>query len=767
MPDTPRPDLRTTLAGLAAAQRDQETQWRPSLHSAADPEALAVVEDLLARGQILAVHDQLDALIDELIETRAPKLRPEQPGYAEAVAAVLGPVPREQFGNWIYFPWLRRLVRLLPEAEFRELRTSRNRNKITATEQAKLASLDLAIVGLSVGRATAVTLALEGVGGHIRLADFDTLSGSNMNRLRAGVHEIGVNKAISTARTLAEIDPYLRVTVYPEGLGPADLDGFLTEGGRVDILFEECDDLEMKVRIRDAARRHRMPVLMETSDRGMLDIERFDLEPERPLFHGLAGDLDPDSLRGLSTYEKVPVVAKIIGLSTLSKRMAASMIDVDATLKSWPQLASAVALGGALNTDAARRIALGQLQVSGRFFVDLDEQVSAERIAHAVPSGAELGPAIVPEPLPTLELGAGPVRADELERLLAWAQRAPSGGNSQPWRFADQLGAGDATIECRVDRARAVSVLDDGLLAAQLACGAAAEHLIIAASGLGLAVELDAERNPEQPEHAWRATLRRAEIAVDPLLAQIERRCTNRQRGPRVPLTDEHAAQLEAEAEHAGAQLQIVRDAGQLATLAQVLARAERQRLLCARLHRDMFDEIRWTRAEVLATRDGLDARTLELNPTEQAGMTLLSSWEVMETLRDVGGGEGLDRPTREAVESASAVALLRVSGNGHLSYHTGGRALARVWLRASALGLAMQPMSAILFLLQHIAQTGGSALDTNTIRVFRATAEQLGGIFPEQPQATRVLMFRLACATPPSARSLRRRVADSLEPPR
>jgi len=32
---------------------------------------------------------------------------------------------------------------------------------------------------------------------------------------------------------------------------------------------------------------------METSDRGLLDVERFDKEPSRPPFHGLVGELDP------------------------------------------------------------------------------------------------------------------------------------------------------------------------------------------------------------------------------------------------------------------------------------------------------------------------------------------------------------------------------------------------------------------------------------------------------------------------------------------
>ncbi|MCQ4207926.1 hypothetical protein M4J07_005947, partial [Streptomyces longispororuber] len=53
------------------------------------------------------------------------------------------------------------------------------------------------------------------------------------------------------------------------------------------------------------------------------------------------------------------------------------------TMSSWPQLASGVMLGGALVTDAARRILLGAPVPSGRYYADLEElvgPVDAERV---------------------------------------------------------------------------------------------------------------------------------------------------------------------------------------------------------------------------------------------------------------------------------------------------------------------------------------------------------------------------------------------------
>ena len=166
------------------------------------------------------------------------------------------------------------------------LRLDRNRNKLTRAEQARERTLRIGVVGLSAGHSIAHVLAMEGLAGEIRLADFDTLELSNLNRIPASVLDLGVNKAVVAARRIAEIDPYLRVVVEPEGVTRENLGAFL-DG--LDVVIEECDSLDMKFLVREAARDRRIPVIMETSDRGVLDVERFDLEPDRPIFHGLLG----------------------------------------------------------------------------------------------------------------------------------------------------------------------------------------------------------------------------------------------------------------------------------------------------------------------------------------------------------------------------------------------------------------------------------------------------------------------------------------------
>ena len=144
-------------------------------------------------------------------------------------------------------------------------------------------------MGLSVGHAIAHTLAAEGICGQLRLADFDELELTNLNRVPASLFDIGMNKALVAAQRIAEMDPYLPVQIDTSGVTPESVDGFV-DG--LDIVIEECDSLDIKLLVRETARTRGVPVLMASSDRGLIDVERFDEDPGRPVLHGLLSEAD-------------------------------------------------------------------------------------------------------------------------------------------------------------------------------------------------------------------------------------------------------------------------------------------------------------------------------------------------------------------------------------------------------------------------------------------------------------------------------------------
>ena len=280
----------------------------------------------------------------------------------------------------------------------------------------------------------------------IRLADFDHLDLSNLNRIRTALHNLGLNKAIITAREISEIDPFIRVRCFTDGVTDENIENFILYEGKLDLLIDECDSLDMKVQLRNTARSHRIPVVMDTSDKGLLDIERFDLEPERQIFHGLIGDLDPEALKELSTKDKIPIVLKITGEDSISTRLKASLIEIDTTIKTWPQLASSVILGGAVAADVSRRILLNQTSESGRYFVDLEELIPNKKEDYSEDNCSAKDIISPPLDREMMMASAEEVRHKPkndvvtidrtfVEKLVSCAILAPSGGNTQPWKW--------------------------------------------------------------------------------------------------------------------------------------------------------------------------------------------------------------------------------------------------------------------------------------------------------------------------------------------
>ncbi|UOZ04114.1 ThiF family adenylyltransferase [Amycolatopsis sp. WQ 127309] len=363
-----------TLTEAAAPDRDV---WRPVLFTAADHDALT---RLLASGEVREVHDTLDEQLTELVRSREPACRDDAEIDRKKREQLTG-VAAWEYGTWVWYPWSGRLVHVLPREEFRLVRTDRNRGRIERPEQRDLFGKRIGIIGLSVGNSAALTFALEGIGGAYRLADFDDFGLSNLNRLRAGVHHLGVNKAVLSARQMFEIDPYLDIEIERDGLTADTIEDFFAGG--IDLLVEECDTPWVKIAAREYARDLGIPVVMDCNDRGMLDVERFDREPDRALLHGLLGDVKSVDLANLGYQEKVDLILAMVDADRISPELAASFNELGRTLSSWPQLASGVALGGALCAEAARRILLGRPCESGRFYTDLSQQLSPARSVFA------------------------------------------------------------------------------------------------------------------------------------------------------------------------------------------------------------------------------------------------------------------------------------------------------------------------------------------------------------------------------------------------
>lgn len=338
------------------------------------------LEDFKQNHLGVMVEDNIGLAVDELFDIEYPakkdsKDKNEVGEYRKSLFS-----DASGWGEWFYYPWLNKLVHFPPVTELRALRTSRNRNLITAEEQAKLYDSTILIIGMSVGSNVAEALVGGGIGGKLVLVDMDILEPSNLNRIRSPYHHVGLHKVEAISRKIWEIDPYIEIAAGHDGLNERNLPDLLKD---VDIVVDEMDDLRMKILLREAAKEARLPVVMaaDDGDGALIDIERYDLNSDTPIFMGQvpAEVLERIKAGGIPRAELGRMIGQyFVGMDNIPARMFESLAEVGKSLPSWPQLGNAAALAGVSLAYAIRRILLGQPLKDGRTLVSLEEKLDPE-----------------------------------------------------------------------------------------------------------------------------------------------------------------------------------------------------------------------------------------------------------------------------------------------------------------------------------------------------------------------------------------------------
>ncbi|MEK6878501.1 MAG: ThiF family adenylyltransferase [Nanoarchaeota archaeon] len=288
---------------------------------------------------------------------------------------------KESSGDWIYYEWNNTFLHTLTEKENDSLRTNRNKNIITAEEQKKLANFTVAIAGLSVGGNIATTLAYNGFSKNIKIADFDTLATTNLNRVRGKLSDVGSAKIEIISRQLYELDPYVNIIAFDKGLNKKNISEFLAGIPKTNLVFEIIDNLPLKILIRKEAKKHKIPVVMLTSigNSVLIDIERYDQDPKTKIFNGMVDE----KILEYILADKIPksevnkYVMEIVGPENIPPRVVESVKSIGKTLVGRPQLMSTVTITSGIACFIARKIALGDKVTSGRKIFKFDDLLNS------------------------------------------------------------------------------------------------------------------------------------------------------------------------------------------------------------------------------------------------------------------------------------------------------------------------------------------------------------------------------------------------------
>jgi hypothetical protein len=340
------------------------------------------------------------------------------------------------------------------------------------------------------------------------------------------------------------------------------------------------------------------------------------------------------------------------------------------------------------------------------------------------------------------------------QQILNLARWAPSGDNTQPWRF--RIEAADHIVVLGHDT-REHCVYDLRGEASRLAHGALLECIALAASRHGL--RADITTRPDCPDQAPMYDVRLtpdASITPDPLADHIEHRTVQRRPMSRRPLTAEQQRALEG-CLAPGYSVRWLAGPDRL-RMARLLFRNGRLRLLLPEgfpLHRDIIE---WG---ARFSEDRIPEQAVGFDPlTARVSRWALQSWSRLSFLNRYLAGTLLPALQLDFLPgllcAAHFVLLAPRAPRDQADYLAAGRQLMRFWLTVARLRLHLQPeMTPLIFAryLQHgTAFTREPALRAGCADVAAGLQTLVGA----SDWARAVFLGRLGADSLPRGRSLR-----------
>lgn len=348
-------------------------------------------------------------------------------------------------------------------------------------------------------------------------------------------------------------------------------------------------------------------------------------------------------------------------------------------------------------------------------------------------------------------------------KLIEAAILAPTPDNNQPWRFEVRGGK----VLVFLDPSRTLPSDVNGMFDL-IGIGAAVENAGMAALEMGYQPHVEISDGPFQSlcdSSRPVATIEfRSGGEPDPLYAHLAGRHTCRKHYSTEPIPKEALDCMSCAAEQTSdIRVDWVTDRPLISELAGLLAQSDLIRFQYEPFHNELFHQLRFTAKDAEQSRDGLDVRTLELPPGGAWLLRQLKPWKRMKLIHALGLGRLLTASSMQAVKRSGAVGLLSVSEQTVERLFRGGMAFERLWLTATSLGFALQPLGSLPIFLAHWRQLGGSRLATQQQARVRALSDHFDNLRPELSDRVLQIMFRVGKSATSCYRSARRKAGDVL----
>jgi nitroreductase len=279
--------------------------------------------------------------------------------------------------------------------------------------------------------------------------------------------------------------------------------------------------------------------------------------------------------------------------------------------------------------------------------------------------------------------------AASLQAAVDAATRAPSVHNTQPWSFH----VGTDRIDLFADFSRQLSVTDPTGRQLHLSCGAALHHLTVTlhAAALQTEVQLLPDGSREHLASVSVTPAEEAEPEQQALAAAIFARHSQREPFADHPVLDESLVDLRGAVEAEGGWLAILRRRGDQITLAVLQAHADRAEIESPAYRAELA---KWRH-----TQPAIDGISLDAVSKIQSGRhseVVIRDYGVGDEPRPMSSFPAPQDPGR-VPDERPALLILGTDSDSPEQWLIAGRALSRVLLKATMLGLRASMLGQVI----------------------------------------------------------------------
>lgn len=340
---------------------------------------------------------------------------------------------------------------------------------------------------------------------------------------------------------------------------------------------------------------------------------------------------------------------------------------------------------------------------------------------------------------------------ENIRKILEAGCQAPSGSNSQPWKFRVR----DNNIDILAFPEKDHLILNYRNRGTWIAHGALIENILIAAPAFGYKASFKIFPYDSNSRVIASISLEKFQIEKNPLYSGIYNRATNRK-----PYQDKSLTSAQKEIiinstrDISGVEVRMVESKEKLKLLGKAIAVNEIVMFENQFLHKLMFQEIVWNRKEEEQHGGGLYVKTMELKPPQVLALKIFRYWPIARFLNKIGAAKSIAKDNAKGYSSAALMGIVVVEDQDE-SFIDAGRIIERIWLIATELNLSFHLITGVMFLNMRIKAGQDREFSAEQIKLVRDAYKTVSGVY-DVKRGVIAGLFRIGYSDPPSATSIK-----------